>query len=65
MGRSNNQKSSSRKKSLAQTPNNLKIEPDRVNEEFSRELGESAKIRATRPKWYYKKSDWLHSFLKF
>ncbi|MGG0790914.1 YfhD family protein [Peribacillus simplex] len=50
MGRSNNQKSSSRKKSLAQTPNNLKIEPDRVNEEFSRELGESTKIRATKPK---------------
>ncbi|MGE7765843.1 YfhD family protein [Peribacillus sp. NPDC096540] len=50
MGRSINQKSSSRKKSLPQTPKNLKIEPDRVNEEFSRELGESAKIRATRPK---------------
>ncbi|MFB7642403.1 YfhD family protein [Peribacillus butanolivorans] len=50
MGRSNNQKSSSRKKSLPQTPKNLKIEPERVNEEFSRELGESPKLRATRPK---------------
>jgi hypothetical protein len=50
MGRSNNQKSSSRKNSLPQTPENLKIEPDRVNEEFSRELGESEKIRPTRPK---------------
>ncbi|MGE8077414.1 YfhD family protein [Peribacillus loiseleuriae] len=50
MGRSNNQKSSSRKNSLPQTPKNLKIEPDHVNEEFSRELGESVKIRATRPK---------------
>ena len=51
MGRSNNHKPSSSKKALPQTPENLKIEPDRVDEEFSRELGESRKIRATRPKW--------------
>lgn len=57
MGRSNNQKPSSSKNSLPQTPKNLKIEPDRMDEEFSRELGESGKIRATRPKWNYKKSE--------
>ncbi|UAL50570.1 MULTISPECIES: YfhD family protein [Metabacillus] len=50
MGRSNNHKPSSSKNSLPQTPKNLKIEPDRVDDEFSRELGESGKIRATRPK---------------
>ncbi|MGG0413757.1 YfhD family protein [Peribacillus simplex] len=50
MGRSNNHKPSSSKKALPQTPENLKIEPGRVDEEFSRELGESGKIRATRPK---------------
>jgi len=49
MGRSNNHKSSGRKKSLPQTPENLKIKPERVDEEFSQELGENQKIRATRP----------------
>lgn len=50
MGRYNSQKSSANKNSLPQTPKNLKIEPDRVDAEFSRELGESGKIRPTRPK---------------
>lgn len=50
MGRSDNRKSSSGKTGLPQTPKNLKVEPSRIDEEFSRELGEGKKIRATRPK---------------
>lgn len=52
MGRYNSQKSSGNKNSLPQTPKNLKIDPDHVNEEFSRELGlhSNVKIRPTRPK---------------
>jgi hypothetical protein len=52
MGRPDNQGSSSNKNSLPQTPKNLKIAPDRIDEEFSRELGErkKEKIRPTRPK---------------
>ena len=50
MGRYNSQKPSGNKNSLPQTPKNLKIEPNRVDEEFSRELGLNVKIRPTRPK---------------
>jgi len=50
MGRPDNQGSASNKTSLPQTPKNLKIAPGRIDEEFSRELGENQKIRATRPK---------------
>ena len=50
MGRYNSQKSSGTKNTLPQTPKNLKIQPDRVDEEFSHELGLNVKIRATRPK---------------
>ncbi len=50
MGRYNSQKSSGNKNTLPQTPKNLKINPDRVDEEFSRELGLNVKIRPTRPK---------------
>lgn len=51
MGRANSQKPSGNKNSLPQTPKNLKIEPSRIDEEFSRELfGERVKIRPTRPK---------------
>ena len=51
MGRANSQQSSGNKHALPQTPKNLKIEPSRVEEEFSRELfGEKVKIRPTRPK---------------
>ena len=51
MGRPDNQNSSGNKNSLPQTPKSLKIEPNRVDEEFSRELGEreKKKIRPTRP----------------
>ncbi len=52
MARSDNDASSKSKNSLPQTPKNLKIEPNRIQEEFSRELdlNENVKIRATRPK---------------
>lgn len=50
MGRYNSQKSSGNKNSLPQTPKNLKIDSDHVDEEFSRELGLDVKIRPTRPK---------------
>lgn len=52
MGRYNAQHSSGNKNSLPQTPKNLKISPERVDEEFSRELGlnSTPKIRPTRPK---------------
>ncbi|WP_169891104.1 hypothetical protein [Litchfieldia alkalitelluris] len=50
-GRQGGSKPASSKTSLPQTPANLKIEPERVDEEFARELGETGnKIRATRPK---------------
>ncbi|MGP7817675.1 YfhD family protein [Niallia sp. 01092] len=49
MGRANNQVSSGNKNSLPQTPKNLKIAPNHVDEEFSRELGEKEKIKAPRP----------------
>ncbi|USK60806.1 YfhD family protein [Peribacillus asahii] len=50
MGRADTPATSSKKRSLPQTPRNLKIAPDRVDEEFARELGELPKIRPTRPK---------------
>ena len=50
MGRANSQKPSGNKNTLPQTPKNLKIDPNRVDEEFSRELGLNVKIRPTRPK---------------
>ena len=50
MGRANSQSPSKNKHSLPQTPKELKIAPNQVNEEFSRELGLTPKIRPTRPK---------------
>lgn len=49
MGRANSQQPSGNESSLPQTPKELKIDPKRVDEEFSRELGEYKKIRPTRP----------------
>ena len=40
MGRDDDKSSSNNKNSLPQTPKNLKIEPSRVQEEFSREFAE-------------------------
>ncbi|MFC4321340.1 YfhD family protein [Litchfieldia salsa] len=49
-GRNDTSGSASGKRTLPQTPKNLKIAPERVDEEFSRELGEKGKkMRATRP----------------
>ncbi|WP_445487406.1 YfhD family protein [Niallia sp. 03133] len=49
MGRANSQKPSGNKNSLPQTPKNLKIESNQVNDEFSQELGEREKLKAPRP----------------
>ena len=47
MGRANNHKShSNNKNTLPQTPKSLKINPDNVNEEYSRELAAHGDIRA-------------------
>lgn len=40
MGRDDNKSASNNKNSLPQTPKSLKIEPSRVQEEFSREFAE-------------------------
>ncbi|WP_163099896.1 YfhD family protein [Peribacillus alkalitolerans] len=46
MGRGNNHTSSSNNKgSLPQTPKNLKIDPNRVTEEFSNELADHGAAR--------------------
>lgn len=50
MGRANNQKPSKNANSLPQTPRELKIAPEQVNEEFSRELGEKDKLNVPKPK---------------
>ncbi|MFT8319726.1 MAG: YfhD family protein [Bacillus sp. (in: firmicutes)] len=49
MGRANNQKAAGNKGSLPQTPKNLKIAPEQVDEEFSAELGEKEKLKAPKP----------------
>jgi len=49
MGRANSQHPSANKNSLPQTPKELKIAPNQVNEEFSRELGEKDKLKPARP----------------
>jgi hypothetical protein len=46
MGRANNQAASKNKHTLPQTPKNLKIEPENVNDEFSLELAEHRVIKA-------------------
>lgn len=44
MGRDNKQGKSNNKSSLPQTPKNQKIEPAKVQEEISKELGDFSKI---------------------
>ncbi|WP_157827663.1 YfhD family protein [Niallia nealsonii] len=50
MGRANKQKASGNKNSLPQTPKDLKIEANHVDEEFASELGEKEKLNVPKPK---------------